>query len=49
MNRERRKLIQSLGAAGAATLGAPYLNLAHAQASPIPLGVALPMTGNAGA
>ena len=49
MNRERRKAVKSLGAVGAATLGAPYLNLAHAQAAPIPLGVALPLTGNAGA
>src|SRR5205814_8672458 len=31
------------------SLAAPYLNLAHAQGSPIPLGVALPLTGNAGA
>src|SRR6185369_16095109 len=49
MNRERRKVIRSIGAAGAATLGGPYLNLAHAQAAPIPIGVALPLTGNAGA
>ena len=49
MDSKRRKIIQSLGATTAATLGAPYLNLAHAQATPIPLGVALPLTGNAGA
>jgi branched-chain amino acid transport system substrate-binding protein len=49
MDTKRRRIIQSLGATTAATLGAPYLNLAHAQASPIPLGVALPLTGNAGA
>src|SRR4051794_36467203 len=49
MDTKRRKIIQSLGATTAAALGAPYLNLAHAQATPIPIGVALPMTGNAGA
>ena len=49
MDNKRRRIIQSLGATGAATLGAPYLNLAHAQATPIPIGVALPLTGNAGA
>src|SRR3954447_5522776 len=49
MDRKRRRIVQSLGATTAATLGAPYLNLAHAQATPIPLGVALPLTGNAGA
>src|SRR5437763_12061707 len=38
-----------MGAAAAAPLGFPYLNLAHAQGAPIPIGVALPMTGNAGA
>ena len=42
MDRNRRRIIQSLGAATASTLAAPYLNLAHAQSSPIPLGVALP-------
>src|SRR4051812_36609415 len=45
MNPTRRTVVKSIGAA----LGAPYLNLAHAQGSPIPIGVALPMTGNAGA
>jgi len=49
MDRIRRDLIKSIGAAAASTLAAPYLNLAHAQAAPIPIGVALPLTGNAGA
>jgi branched-chain amino acid transport system substrate-binding protein len=49
MDKRRRRIIQSLGAATASSLGAPYLNLAHAQGSPIPIGVALPLTGNAGA
>src|SRR5437660_12377202 len=49
MDRNRRRIIKSLGAATASSLAAPYLNLAHAQGSPIPLGVALPLTGNAGA
>jgi branched-chain amino acid transport system substrate-binding protein len=49
MDKKRRRIIQSLGAATASSLGAPYLNLAHAQGTPIPLGVALPLTGNAGA
>ena len=49
MDRIRRDLIKSIGAATASTLAAPYLNLAHAQATPIPIGVALPLTGNAGA
>jgi branched-chain amino acid transport system substrate-binding protein len=40
----RRTVVKSIGAA----LAAPYLNLAHSQASPIPIGVALPFTGNAG-
>src|SRR3954462_12847880 len=44
MNPTRRTVVKSRGA----TLGAPYLNLAHAQAAPIPIGVALPFTGNAG-
>jgi branched-chain amino acid transport system substrate-binding protein len=43
MNPTRRTVVKSLGA----TLAAPYLNLAHAQSSPIPIGVALPLTGNA--
>ena len=45
----RRRVLKTLGAVAAAPLSAPFLNLAHAQAAPIPLGVALPMTGNAGA
>src|SRR6266550_3754788 len=49
MDKNRRHLIKSIGAATASSLAAPYLNLAHAQGSPIPLGVALPLTGNAGA
>jgi branched-chain amino acid transport system substrate-binding protein len=49
MDKNRRHIIKSIGAATASTLAAPYLNLAHAQASPVPLGVALPLTGNAGA
>src|SRR3954466_2196509 len=40
----RRTVVKSIGA----TLAAPYLNLAHAQGSPIPIGVALPFTGHAG-
>jgi branched-chain amino acid transport system substrate-binding protein len=48
MDKIRRRVIQSLGATGASALAAPYLNLAHAQATPIPIGVALPFTGNAG-
>ena len=49
MDSKRRTLVKSIGAAGASTLAAPYLNLAHGQGSPIPIGVALPLTGNAGA
>src|SRR6267378_3253379 len=49
MDKNRRHIIKSIGAATASSLAAPYLNLAHAQGSPIPLGVALPLTGNAGA
>ena len=45
----RRKALKTLGAAAATQLGAPFLNLAHAQGTTIPIGVALPMTGNAGA
>lgn len=45
----RRKALKALGVAAATPLAAPFLNLAHAQAAPIPIGVALPMTGNAGA
>ena len=46
---DRRRILKTLGAAAATPLGAPFLNLAHAQAAAIPIGVALPMTGNAGA
>jgi branched-chain amino acid transport system substrate-binding protein len=45
----RRKVLKMLGAAAATPLAAPFLNLAHAQGATIPIGVALPMTGNAGA
>ena len=45
----RRTVLKTLGAAAATPLAAPFLNLAHAQATPIPIGCALPMTGNAGA
>ena len=49
MQKNRRTVIQSIGAAAASAIGAPYLNLAHAQGATIPIGVGLPMTGNAGA
>ena len=49
MHRNRRTVIKSIGAAAASAIGAPYLNLAHAQGATIPIGVGLPMTGNAGA
>jgi len=45
----RRDVLRTLGAAAATPLSAPFLNLAHAQGANIPIGVALPMTGNAGA
>ena len=49
MNRPtRRKVLKSAAALGA-PLAFPALNLAHAQGAPIPIGVALPLTGNAGA
>lgn len=44
----RRKVLKTLGAAAAAQFTAPFLNLAHAQGANIPIGVAVPMTGNAG-
>ena len=44
----RRKLLKSVAAVGA-PLAFPYLNLAHAQGAAIPIGVAVPLTGNAGA
>src|SRR2546421_6352963 len=49
MKKTGREVIKSIGAATASSIAAPYLNLAHAQGSPIPLGVAVPLTGNAGA
>ncbi len=49
MHRNRRRVIKSIGAAAASAIGAPYLNLAHAQGATIPIGVGLPLTGNAGA
>jgi len=49
MNKTRRDVIKSIGAATASSIAAPYLNLAHAQGAPIPIGVGLPLTGNAGA
>jgi branched-chain amino acid transport system substrate-binding protein len=49
MSFSRRKTLKTLGAASAAPLAAPFLNLAHAQSEPIPIGVAVPLTGNAGA
>ena len=45
----RRKVLKTLGAVAVTPLAAPFLNLAHAQGATIPIGVALPMTGNAGA
>jgi len=44
----RRRVLKSAAALGA-PLAFPYLNLAHAQGAPIPIGVGLPLTGNAGA
>ena len=44
---DRRRVLKTLGAAAATPLAAPFLNLAHAQATPIPIGVAVPLTGNA--
>jgi len=49
MRKTRRDVIKTIGATAASALAAPYLNLAHAQGSPIPIGVGLPLTGNAGA
>ncbi|MEP6679078.1 MAG: ABC transporter substrate-binding protein [Betaproteobacteria bacterium] len=45
----RRQILKTLGAAAAVQVGAPFLNLAHAQGATIPIGVALPFTGNSGA
>ncbi len=44
----RRKVLKTLGAAAAAPFAAPFLNLAHAQGATIPIGVAVPLTGNSG-
>jgi branched-chain amino acid transport system substrate-binding protein len=44
----RRRMLKSVAAAAAGPLGFPFLNLAHAQAAPVPIGVAVPLTGNAG-
>lgn len=49
MSFSRRKTLKTLGVASAVPLAAPFLNLAHAQSEPIPIGVAVPLTGNAGA
>src|SRR5438093_12300448 len=49
MNKTRREVLKSIGAATASSIAAPYLNLAPAQGAPIPIGVGLPLTGNAGA
>ncbi len=49
MKRPTRRTLLKSGAALGAPLAFPYLNLAHAQGAPIPIGVALPLTGNAGA
>jgi branched-chain amino acid transport system substrate-binding protein len=45
----RRKMLKALGAGAALPVVAPFLNLAHAQGSSVPIGVALPFTGNAAA
>ena len=45
----RRKMLKVLGAGVALPVAAPFLNLAHAEGAPVPIGVALPFTGNAGA
>ncbi|MBM3484742.1 MAG: ABC transporter substrate-binding protein [Alphaproteobacteria bacterium] len=49
MRKTRRDIIKTIGATTASALAAPYLNLAHSQGAPIPIGVGLPLTGNAGA
>ena len=46
---DRRRVLKTVAAAAATPLGFPFLNLAHAQGAPIPIGVAVPLTGNAGA
>src|SRR5438105_14802035 len=47
MDKNRRRIIKSIGAATASTLSAPYLNLAHAQGAPRPVADAPPLTGTA--
>jgi branched-chain amino acid transport system substrate-binding protein len=47
--KNRRKTIKTIGGVVASPIIMPFLNLAHAQSAAIPIGVALPMTGNAGA
>jgi len=47
--KNRRRAIKTIGAVAASPIMMPYLNLVHAQSAAIPIGVALPMTGNAGA
>lgn len=47
--KNRRRTIKTIGAVVASPIIMPFLNLAHAQSAVIPIGVALPMTGNAGA
>ncbi len=49
MNRPTRRKVLKTAAALGAPLAFPALNLAHAQGAAIPIGVALPLTGNAGA
>ena len=49
MSRITRRTVLKSAAALGAPLAFPYLNLAHAQGSPIPIGVGVPLTGNAGA
>jgi branched-chain amino acid transport system substrate-binding protein len=44
----RRKVLKTLAAAAVTPLAAPFLNLAHAQGATIPIGAALPFTGNSG-
>jgi branched-chain amino acid transport system substrate-binding protein len=47
--KNRRRAIKTIGAVASSPIIMPYLNLVHAQSATIPIGVALPMTGNAGA
>jgi branched-chain amino acid transport system substrate-binding protein len=49
MSRITRRTVLKSAAALGAPLAFPYLNLAHAQGAPIPIGVGLPLTGKAGA